>query len=168
MPKKLSKGKPSKLTTQLSTQLCKYLTLGMSPPQAAEMCGVHRNTMRYWLRRGEKEWLDPDSHYAAFLKDVNKATAACMRRGLLLVNQAAEDDWKPAAWLLERRFPAQFAPKQMIEVRTQEAVEEILEALAQRLPNDVYMRVLNAVKDEMQERRLPPANTVIMAEAKEI
>ena len=165
MPKKLGKGKASKLTSELSSQLCKYLTLGMSPPQAAEMCGVHRNTMRYWLRRGEKEWLDEDSHYAAFLRDVNSATAACMRRGLLLVNQAAADDWKPAAWLLERRFPNQFAPKQMIEVRTQEAVEEILEALSRRLPNDIYVRVLHAVKDEMQERRLPEAKPMLLMDA---
>ncbi len=165
MTNKLSKGKPSKLTPELSKELCKYLTLGMSPPKAAEMCGVHRNTMRYWLRRGEKEWLDKSSHYAAFLRDVNTATAACMRRGLLLVNQAAADDWKPAAWLLERRFPNEFAPKQMIEVRAQETVESILEALARRLPNDIYLRVLTAVRDEMQERRLPAAEDPIVAGA---
>ncbi len=162
MSKKLGKGKPSKLTPALATQLCKYLTLGMSPPKAAEMCGVHRNTMRYWLRRGEREWLEKGSHYAAFLRDVNSATAACMRRGLLLVNQAAADDWKPAAWLLERRFPTEFAPKAMVEVRTQETVEDILEALSRRLPHDIYLRVLSAVRDEMTERRLvsaeaPPA-----------
>lgn len=165
MSEKLGKGKPSKLTPELAADLCKYLTLGMSPAQSAQMCGVHRNTMRYWLRRGEKEWNQADSHYSRFLNDVNKATAACMRRGLMLVNQASATDWRPAAWLLERRFPTEFAPKQMVEVKAQQAVEEILEALARRLPNDMYLRVLAAVQEEMQERRLPEAKPVLAIQA---
>ena len=146
----------STLTPKLQKQITDLISLGMSPPKAAEFYGVHRNTMRYWMRRGEKEWGDEASIYAQFLADCRQAIARCMQRGLALIGQASAEDWRPAAWLLERRFPKDFAPKATIVVETQRAVEEIFEALRERLPPDVYGQVLQAMSEELSARQMPP------------
>jgi hypothetical protein len=152
--RKVIKKRASRLTPKMQDEICNLLKLGMSPPKAGEMHGVHRSTMRYWLRRGRAEWHKPRSRYAKFARAVDQAAATCMQRGLLLINHAASDDYKAAAWLLERRFPEEFAPRHMVMVQTQRTIEEIVDALAQRLPPDVYHMVLTALREELEHREL--------------
>lgn len=153
---KLGKKRSSKLTPELSKTICNYLSLGMNAPSAAAMVGVHRNTMRYWLKRGRDEYDDDTSIYAQFVRDCNQAAATCLRRGLLMVNQEAAEDWRCAAWLLERRFPAQFAPKQMVVTQVQAGLEDMMEALKARLPPAVWDQVVSALQAEMTARGLSP------------
>jgi hypothetical protein len=56
--------------------------------------------------------------FAKFAEALTRARAKAERREVELILRAAEDDWRSAAWMLERRNPARYGrnPVQRVEV----------------------------------------------------
>lgn len=87
---------------------------GLFPTQAAAARGVPAATLAEWLDLG-RAGREP---YATFASDVDAAEANAALKLIVAVTEAASrrpslgGDWKAAAWLLERKYPALFGPRQ--------------------------------------------------------
>jgi hypothetical protein len=94
----LRRGQPhcrSKLTAELSAEICGYVADGLGWQQAAALVGVHRNVVTIWKARGEA---DPESEYGDFLR---AAEVAELRREHVHLKYISQDrDWKARRWLL--------------------------------------------------------------------
>lgn len=124
-----------KLTPEIAAQIVGLIAAGMPRTYAAEKIGVHRNTIRNWLRDGEAP--DPPARHAvcvAFACDFRKARAARLEKLIDKVDQLAMGlpglDPKTAAtqlnalkFLLEKEFPDAFgaAKPDVATVRLQRA-----------------------------------------------
>lgn len=76
------------------------LVAGNDVEVAGRAIGIDADTLRAWL--------DPDAlerDYAAFRAGVERALAEGEARHVAHIDRAAVDDWRAAAWLLERSHP---------------------------------------------------------------
>src|SRR2546421_7144862 len=83
--------------------------------------------------------------YRKFLSQVEKTEAEAESRDLLLIAKAASDDWRAAAWRLERRWPRRFGPQVQLSVRQE--FEELLTHLKLQLEPQAFEAVLKAITD---------------------
>lgn len=94
-------GRPTKLTPEPQERVVRLVRVGVAPYAAARACGVKHRTWYDWLRRaraGEKRY--------APLADALAGAHARLQAALTVqVRAAAVENWRAAAWLLERRWP---------------------------------------------------------------
>ena len=86
-----------------------------------------------------------------FLTSVEKAQAESESRDVALVARAAADDWRAAAWRLERKSPRRYGPR--VQIAVQQELDAVLNRLEKGLARDVYDRVLELIAaddDEVQ------------------
>src|SRR6267143_1594100 len=69
---------------------------------AATAAGIHRSTLYRWMRHGRDQ---KRGRYRRFLNQVEKAQAEAESRDVALIAKAASEDWRAAAWRLERKAP---------------------------------------------------------------
>lgn len=72
---------------------------GSAVEVAAAAAGVGRDTLRAWLSAGGQQ---ERGEHRAFVDAVVKAKAESESRDVTLVAKAASEDWRAAAWRLER------------------------------------------------------------------
>ena len=117
-------GRPSKLTPEVQEKIVQALHLCSHRKHAAEFAGIEERTFRRWMDRGK----NPNDHeYAAFRAAVVEAEAKAKVMAMGCITKAARDgDWRPAAWLVERRAPEHYAPRSSLfdPYRTLELLEE--------------------------------------------
>lgn len=108
----------------------------------------YREAMK-WLANGRriiaserKPDGDAQEFEAWFAAEIDSSVAAAETRCVLTITRAMEDDWKAAAWLLERKYPKRWGQKIAMSVR--EEIDEFLQRLENRLPEEVYEAVLRA------------------------
>ena len=127
------RGRRPKLTRFRVKAVLLALEWGATMEQAAEAAGIARRTIYNWMDRGENEVTGP---FAEFLHAKRAAEAIAEARALAIIQRAATGgepitktrrapapdgtiaetitaglslpDWKAAAWLLERRWPARW------------------------------------------------------------
>jgi hypothetical protein len=87
-------GRPSKYTAAARDALCEAVELGCNLTEAAAMVGVQAETLRRW-RESHPE-LQPA---------LEAAEARGIQKRLKTISDAAEDNPKWAAWILEHRWP---------------------------------------------------------------
>jgi hypothetical protein len=89
------------------------LQQGLSQADACLLAGVSKETVRLWIHKGT----DPGSRepYRSFAKEF--ATARSTGKLAKIRKIERDDDWKAAAWLLERQFPDEFGKGETKEVR---------------------------------------------------
>jgi len=112
---------PVKWTPEVGQEVCRLVEEIGYLAIAAEMVGVHRQSVYNWQRRG-LEGADPE--LAAFVIQLNKARAKWIHDKLQKVDDAR--------WLLERAEPTLFGPKAEppVTVNVQQAVLTKAQALA--------------------------------------
>lgn len=99
-------GAPTKLDDIVAQRIVAAVELGAPFYMAAAAGGVSRSTLKAWKQRA-REGEEP---YAAFLARLQKAEAAGAVEVLRVIETAAKSGtWQAAAWILERRYPKQFA-----------------------------------------------------------
>ena len=109
-------GRPTKLTTELTEEIAKYLRAGNYIETTAALVGINRDSIYECLKRGaaEQERLmkNPRARirkreqiFVEFSDTVKKAQAQSEAMLVGLVGKAAEKNWTAAAWRLERKFP---------------------------------------------------------------
>lgn len=121
-------GRPSKLTAELTDEICESLALGAPVETAAEAAGIDHATLYRWIDRG----IRGEEPYAALCEAVMRARA---KAELDLLRSAAAGDEKgvsygqarAACWLLERTRPTKYG--QRINLKLEEAVSEVLEVV---------------------------------------
>lgn len=101
--RKIELGRYStKLTKEVFDNIIAYVKAGAYVTHAANACGIETCTFYKWLERGSDE---PDSIYGLFRTEMMKAYSSAAIRNELIIQRAAPDDWKAAAWWLEKTFP---------------------------------------------------------------
>jgi hypothetical protein len=107
---------------EILADLLKSIGLGMSDRDAATIAGIHYQRIPEWVKA-----------YPAFAERIADARARGKRERLELLMRAArglpkvrqlrdgtivdeiEHDWRAAAWLLARQYPAEFSDSRKIE-----------------------------------------------------
>ncbi len=145
-----------KFDTGRKEVLIAALSKGMTIRAASALAHLSYETVYAWMRKGRAG----EEPFASFLAELEQAEAECQQAALARVVAAGENDWKAAAWILERRHG--FAiPKenwQEREARIDAATpadpsatltpEEQL-AAARSLPPHVLARALAEAKGEV-------------------
>ena len=104
--------KPTALTPEVEAALVAAVELGATWEGAAMAAGVGVSTFREWRRRGERGEGDP---YVALVAALKRAEGASITRALSAIQAAAlAGHWQAAAWLLERRYPADYGRRTAI------------------------------------------------------
>lgn len=78
-----------------------YIKLGMTMTDSARAVGVNPRTLYSWLDKSKAGQAGYEPIEAIF--EQNRAIGQAKLIGI--VTKAADDDWKAAAWILERRHP---------------------------------------------------------------
>jgi transposase len=101
-PQKKSRS-DSKRTSQILAAICDLVKQGLSVRRAAEHLKVHHSTVGAWRSQ------DPQ-----FGADLAAAEAQFIQSQLEIIKAAAKKgSWQAAAWMLERRLPAEFSQPQV-------------------------------------------------------
>ena len=79
----------------------------MSIQAACAQASVARTTYYNWLKADES-WVEETEAAIRLSEAVHVAR----------INHSSVDDWRASAWFLERRFPAEWGPKQELQVQT--------------------------------------------------
>lgn len=94
------KGRPAMLSAAIRDDLCLAVRVGCFLVDAAALAGVSESALYGWIRRGKREQRGP---YRDFVQSVKRALAQGEAKAVAAIRAAAENDWRAAAWLLERR-----------------------------------------------------------------
>jgi hypothetical protein len=100
-----------KLTKELTDEICKYISQGVSKRSSAEAAGISEVSFYSYFNRGEKlldAGKDEKNVFVYFYKQVKKAETFFKLSHLKNIKNAAEEDWRASAWMLERCFPEEY------------------------------------------------------------
>lgn len=123
-PKGPGASRRSKVDPQRFNQIANTIALGVPEKFAAMSAGISERTLRYWITRGKQcaerrdkgEELDQEStDFAAFFDKVKRARGTFVAVNVAGIAKAAEENWQARAWLLERRYPEEFARRERLE-----------------------------------------------------
>ena len=120
-------------------EVCKGIMLGMTITDACRAAGVDQSTFYRWMQKKDK---DPD--FAFVEQRVDEARA---KGQMLLVSRVvnhSKKDWRAAAWILERRHPDVWAPKN-------NNVAPIDTKNTQELTNEEKQQALDSLKAEYKK-----------------
>lgn len=99
-------GRPGTVMEEAREKVLQYISRGMTRRAACAMVGIHENTIRRW------ELDEEDSEFGERLRLAGLLAQAHWEES---IHTAAHDDWRAAAWLLERRDPENWSKRQRIE-----------------------------------------------------
>lgn len=106
-------GRPTLLNPTRQAALLEAIEQGMPLKQAAAIAGMSYDTLNAWQKRGENE--SAPEEYRQFCQQLRHSQAVAMQVHVSSICDAAKRDWRAAAWMLERRFPEDFARPQQLE-----------------------------------------------------
>lgn len=118
-------GRPTKLTPERMKRIVDAIRAGNYLDTAAEYGGISHQTFYNWMDRGrtEKERVEGDGRtkvredeaiFVEFFESVTRARAEAETRNVALIQQASREDWRAAAWFLERSFQERWGKKQQL------------------------------------------------------
>ena len=148
-------GRPTDLTPTVLEDVRRLLPTVLYLETVADYIGVHRITVRSWIKRGalEAKRLARNSRarpkqseaiYLEFHNVVKKALAEGQLYAIGTIKKAASDqfgadgslvrkgEWTAAAWLAERRFPEQWGRRDREEVSSRD-LDNAIEAELERI-----------------------------------
>ena len=105
-----------KISKQLTNTVAEAIRQGYPNRFACAIAGIAEKTYYRWRKRGEEildaggvceTKMDDACLYFYFQTEQAHADYVHMLMGIIL--EAAERDWKAAAWVLERRFPKEYS-----------------------------------------------------------
>jgi len=102
-----------KFSTEMVEEIAGYIREGNSHEDAAALAGIDQNTFYVWRRK-----------HSEFAEAMKKAELECKRRNIAVIQAAAagskkhkrEPIWTAAAWLLERKYHAEYAQRTKGEI----------------------------------------------------
>lgn len=105
--------RPTKLTREVVDRIVMLIRAGNYLETAAAAAGVDRVTLFRWLRRGTTDDGTELEHELSY--GVIKASAEAEARDVALIAKAASEDWRAAAWRLEKRHQDRWGGKRAPE-----------------------------------------------------
>jgi transposase len=147
-------GRP-KLDPATTQRVVDLIRAGNYLEVAATAAGIHRSTLYRWLRHGRDQ---KRGRYRKFLSQVEKAQAEAESRDVALIAKAAGEDWRAAAWRLERKAPRRYGPR--VQLAVQQELDAVLGRLEKGLPPEIYEKVLQLIAAEDDDVEPPPAGNL--------
>jgi transposase len=103
-------ARPCKLTPKIQKKVGDNVALGLTYSLAAEAAGITYKTFNEWLKKGRNS---TSGEYFKFSQHINKCNAEGAKKLLERLNDAADaGNCQVCMWILERRFPKDFARRQ--------------------------------------------------------
>lgn len=128
-------GRPLSLTVDLSNEIFALLRRGLTQEDVIRITGVARSTFYSWLDRSRElaeRYNDPNDplddltatieelRLLDFLDGYTGARARGKADALGAIRAGMAEDWRAAAWYLERSFPDEFGRRDRLDVSTEE------------------------------------------------
>lgn len=132
--------------------LVQSLQAGNTISDSVAAIGISESSFFSWQARGRKELerLDAgekpkkaEAPYVDFLESIKKAQFEGKQRLVTIISNAALDQWTAAAWLLERKFPREYAQRVQHTIETE--LDAALERLKVGLTPKEYNRALRCI-----------------------
>jgi hypothetical protein len=98
---KAGPGRTTELTPRIQEIICATIAAGNYFSVAAAAAGISESTLQKWRRRGRRG----EEPYAALNAAIEAADRDCEIALVAKVKAAADDDWRAAAMMLERKYP---------------------------------------------------------------
>lgn len=120
--------RPTKLTDDVQFRIVAALRAGNYADAAASSGGIAKATYYDWLTRGRAELEHREEGgrprareqpYVEFLEAVGRASADAEVHAVAILRKAMPDDWRAAAWYLERRYPDRWRRRETHELEHQ-------------------------------------------------
>jgi len=103
-------ARPSKLTQEIQQRIGDNISLGLTYRLAAEAAGITYKTFNEYMNKGKTE---KSGKYFDFYKFIQKRNADAAKALLGRIKEAADSgNCQICMWILERRFPEDFARRQ--------------------------------------------------------
>lgn len=140
-----------------------YVKNGAYVTHAANAVGISTSRFYKWMKWGEEE---PDSIYGVFYEEMKKAFGAAAVKNELLIQAAAPDDWKAAAWWLAKMFPAIYGKDVVkMEVSGPDGIPIQMEDKSKKnatpmISDEEIKRMYGYMEIVEQVNKLPPAEDV--------
>lgn len=123
-------GRPTKFNEERAEKIIRAVKAGNYIETAAALAGISKTTLYAWMKRGaaELERLEADIKakpkkaelpFLDFLNAVNMALAEAENRDIEAINAATKEDWRAAAWRLERKFPDRWGRKDRVQAEVE-------------------------------------------------
>ena len=133
-------GRPSKFTRQVRDSILQAISVGAPLGLAAQSAGVTYDSLRLWLKRGEKQ---KHGEFRDFYIALKAAEARLAVKLLAIIDKAAFDgSWSAPAWKMERRFPKHFSRRGREDTAPQQGqapTEDMIKALKEaRIRAGIY------------------------------
>jgi hypothetical protein len=146
-------GRPPIIDDALQTEICRLISAGHSIAACARAVGCDVKTIRRRLQRD-----------AQFRRQVGAAEIKASSNPLAMVRRAASDNWRAAAWLLERSEPHRFGRSNPGTCRLGDVAKSFtrfIELALQQTPAGPQRRQAYHVLSEFAEResmrlQMPP------------
>lgn len=135
----------SKLNDEVTDKICQAIQAGAYPETAAAYAGVHVDSLRNWLRAAHGD--PPNEECLRFAERVQQALATLEVQSAALVTKHAQDDWRAAAHLLERRFPERWGKVERLNLGNADGHPFRIENLdLARLTDDQIEQLVNTLR----------------------
>jgi transposase-like protein len=124
-------GRKSSLTPEAKKTIVDALSLGAWVEDAARSAGIHPATFYAWMDRGEAEFGNGEAtEFSEFYEDATRARVQGRIVAVGHLRRAMPEDWRAAAWYLERSDPANWGRREHL-THTGSMRTEVVE-----IPND--------------------------------
>jgi hypothetical protein len=104
-------SRQSKLTPELQAKVILSIKGGNYIEVACGLVGINKSTFYDWIKKG-KNSNNPNNKYRKFQEAVVKAKYWSQARDVAFLNKHNEENWKAAAWKLERQHPDKYGLKE--------------------------------------------------------
>ena len=94
-------ARPCKLTDEVERDICNALADGATYAAASEAAGVAYETFNEWMK-------DTRPKFVKFSEAVRQANGRARTDLVRKIRKAGDKDWRALAWILERRFKAEY------------------------------------------------------------
>lgn len=102
------KGRPTKFNDDVASRIINAVKAGNYLEAAAAFAGISKGTLYDWMRTGTRS---KAGKLKAFSDAVEQAMGEAEVRHVLKISEAAKNDWKAAAWHLERKHHKRWGRK---------------------------------------------------------
>lgn len=141
--------KPSKLDDILEANLINALRAGATITMATQAFNVGNTTFYTWMH-------SEAPRYRAFQAKVARARAEAAVEAVGQVRLHGREDWRAAAWFLEKSFPAEFGNKVKAEISGPEGGPIVVEGKVYtldltRLPPAAVQAIVEQMEEEADD-----------------
>lgn len=134
-----------KLTKELIKELCKYISNGLGIKDCCDIVGISQSAFYMWQTEADtgfkkgKEECGPARNLKLKLElveEIKKAYSKYKLVHITRINEASKNEWQASAWMLERKFPDEFAKPDKFKIYGGKDSFEDLTPLAELLGGD--------------------------------